>query len=178
MNLIGNVNLHNTSDYQLIYSSQLYGTFFNLYAKFDASLNGDIYTIKTISLKVINYKGIVNIGISRASQLLPDPNDTNGHVLNLEVQALNGNTDVELKNLNYAIKRGENLNVDRKLIPMHTNGNPMNNSLFDEEFFFREGVYADNKFPRRKPDPNEVVDNSLTDIKGGWICPRSTNSVL
>src|SRR6266496_6182820 len=52
--------------YHFVYASQLYGTIFGIYAKFepDPEYKGKNYAIKTISFKLINYKGSINIGLT------------------------------------------------------------------------------------------------------------------
>src|SRR5689334_20081329 len=51
--------------YHFIYASQLYGTFFGIYANFagDKTASGD-YQINKITLRLVNYKGAVNIGFT------------------------------------------------------------------------------------------------------------------
>jgi hypothetical protein len=52
--------------YHFIYASQLYGTLFSIYAKFDGSPidAGKFFEINKISLKLLNYKGCINIGFT------------------------------------------------------------------------------------------------------------------
>ena len=59
---------HDGQYYQSIYTSQLYGTFFVVYANFktEENLAKDSYFVKNISLRIMNYKGLINIGIENA----------------------------------------------------------------------------------------------------------------
>ena len=54
--------------YHLIYASQLYGTVFAIYGKFegkDITMNGEkAYAIEKICFELLNYKGIINIGFT------------------------------------------------------------------------------------------------------------------
>ena len=49
---------------QFIYGSQLYGTVFAVYAKFNCSIEGNEATLNSIDFKLINYKGCVNLGFT------------------------------------------------------------------------------------------------------------------
>lgn len=53
--------------YQFVYASQLYGTFFTVYAHFAGTNSTTGYDIKTITLRLVNYKGIINMGFAKDS---------------------------------------------------------------------------------------------------------------
>ncbi len=57
------------SVYHFLYGSELYGTLFGVFGRFhfDRSADGDLCRIKKVSLKLLNYRGNVNIGFSRHS---------------------------------------------------------------------------------------------------------------
>lgn len=50
--------------YHFVYASQLYGTLFAVYANFSGSNNGSSFTVDTITLRLLNYKGVINIGFT------------------------------------------------------------------------------------------------------------------
>lgn len=54
--------------YHFIYASQLYGTLFAIYGRFlpdsDKSITANNFPLKSISLKLVNYKGCINIGFT------------------------------------------------------------------------------------------------------------------
>ncbi|PQJ19920.1 hypothetical protein [Tenacibaculum sp. SG-28] len=56
-NLTGYVNLENTSDYQFIYASQSFGTFYCFYAKFAFTTINGKEMLSSIDFYVKNYKG-------------------------------------------------------------------------------------------------------------------------
>lgn len=64
MDLTTTIRLNSNSNdrFQYIYSSQLYGTFFNIYAKF--IFNEELGKIEKTVFQIVNYKGLLNIGIS------------------------------------------------------------------------------------------------------------------
>jgi hypothetical protein len=69
LDLITTVDLSYTGDgikpvYHFIYASQLYGTLFAVYANFVGTNNGPNFEITKITMRLINYKGLVNIGFT------------------------------------------------------------------------------------------------------------------
>ena len=51
--------------YQLIYSSQNYGTFYSVYGKFEVKNN----TLISIDFRLINFKGVLNLGIKNVTYM-------------------------------------------------------------------------------------------------------------
>jgi hypothetical protein len=53
--------------FQFVYGSQLYGTLFGVYARFKAteSDDGQWLYVKSLSLRLLNYQGILNIGFTK-----------------------------------------------------------------------------------------------------------------
>lgn len=50
--------------YHLIYASQLYGSVFAIYGRFEGNKNENSYSVTKITLALLNYKGIINIGFT------------------------------------------------------------------------------------------------------------------
>lgn len=195
---------HNDQYYQSIYTSQLYGTFFVVYANFktEENLTNDSYSVKNITLKIMNYKGLINIGIENAEFEAfwdQEQNNSLGGIITLQLKAL-ASDHCLVRNIDptHPFPKGESfLMVDRKLSKMSSNPDGIQNGIFDEEFFYRDGFQSDasgNLVPYTqlrtvKPD----IDDSITEedvqyplkkyavgIKGLAVprCARSKNLVI
>ena len=184
-NLIGYINLNDTENYQAIYNSQLYGTFFSIYAKFTKVKSAkddmlDHHKLEKIDFKIINYKGLLNIGIVDAGDL---ENLGDKHKIRLQVQALGGSNCISVSCKNYKIKIKDTFIVERELIKMHRNGEALYAGLFDDEFYYREGLPNNGEYKERSPKPNDTIEPSFLDntpiLKNpGSICPRSISFVV
>lgn len=62
INLIGYLNLKDSKNYQFLYASQNYNTFYGIYGKFEAEKSKEGYLINSITFLLVNYKGVINIG--------------------------------------------------------------------------------------------------------------------
>ncbi|RXG14222.1 hypothetical protein DSM03_101339 [Leeuwenhoekiella aestuarii] len=128
---------------QLIYASQLYGTFFAVYAKISSSRTESDKTgrqIDEITFRVVNYKGIIDIGLEKAEYNISTKE------IDLFVKAL-GNTSKEIKckNLNKLRKEKEDILVFRRQIEYLPNRN--NSGVFEIEKYYRDGT-----FTQERPD--------------------------
>ena len=187
MNLISNLNFSEKKDAQSIYSSQLYGTFFSVFALVDANKdNGNEYNLESIHLKIMNYKGVVNLGITKAVfEPNKDIENRKGGVLKIQVQALH-TMDVDLFPVENCqgqkLNIGGNIQTLRYVKPMHvtdssrgdsySNPEQLKNSVFDEEFYYREGkLYDDNMAKKKSHVPTEWEGSFIFHEAGGWICP-------
>lgn len=177
------IDLSKNDEFQEIYSSQLYGNFFGIFSSFKAgSSNDDCFELNNMELKIINYKGVVNMGISDAELYKLEENR---YVLKLEVQALNNQYTCNLNCDNIVIPKGSKILIDRRLKRMHPDCLALRNGLFDNEFFYREGGDV---YPERKPKPlewseklsDEIMNNFISDeaFQGDIQCPRRIVSVL
>lgn len=173
--------------YQCIYSSQLYGTFFSIFALVDADHTDgdDYYTLKGIDLKIVNYKGIVNIGIVGA-ELIDSTSTTNGKgdvikgkSLLIGVKALEDtpkDVPVVIETDSMEFKIGSEILVERFLMPMHKR-TPSKDGTFDSELFYREGLYnpTPNGYEVRlwddRPKKGNYVAPITVQAAGGWVCP-------
>lgn len=188
----GYVNLNDNDKYQPIYASQLYGTFFSVFAKLTTDgTNKDYYVIKKIDLKLVIYKGIIDIGITQAAFETESQKNKLGEIvkinptINMEVQALYDSEpkDLIVSNIDPTFKFYKNkdfLRVERKLKRMHGDNRAIKNGIFDTEFYYREGpLTSEEKYPKVCPKPDEWGE--LTQIHPeGYIgkCPRSKLKVI
>ena len=195
MELISSINLSNENDYQSIYASQLYGTFFAVYGKFTLQKSTDpkYYLLDTIDLLVINYKGIFNIGISDHKFVYDQTNQE--AILKLEVRAIYGDKTAEVKCKGAQFKKDGNsfLYVDRRVQFMHSGREAFKDGIFDEEFYYREGVELDasataansNGIPvyavddvDLDPRPTGFAPKATTAAPGSPKCPKSKNKIF
>ncbi len=190
------LDFSNNKEYQLVYASQLYCTFFMVYAKIDASLTGNDYTLNSIDLHLINYKGILDLGIRQAVFEWIQDNDNPDiyHAkIKIEVQAMYSSSpeDCKVKGINtdHTLKpRNSYLLVDRRLKPMHPenqNGKVMLvNGVFDSEFFYREGDVEDGRLATKPIDSEpatweDTIDDFTVDKGiGRPRCPRSQLKII
>jgi hypothetical protein len=214
LDLITSVDLRNEENkgeqvYQLIYGSQLYGTDFDVYAKFqgtrvtliDGKYEGweitdtmgelEAYKTEKISLILLNYKGILNLGFSGKSRIEFNPN-TKEKTFYLEVQGASDNIKDEFSfkedETPLIVPKGElvRLLVQRILMPLpdfrELLSNVRNDSkidqseklpqhppvtpLFDSEYFERDGIdlYKLND----KPGMAEIVKAEM--VRPGGRC--------
>lgn len=130
--------------YQAIYTSQSYGTFYVVYAEFTTEDDNDNYYVKNIKLKLVNYKGLINLGIADATfkPILDADGHSRGALINLTVKAFeNDSFTVSNCDSNHPFpKKDAQLLVNRNLAAMHSNKSPLEKGVFDEEFYYRDGI--------------------------------------
>lgn len=150
--IVLNLRLEDANRYQLVYASQLYGTFFSVFAKL--TIKND--TLKTIQLSLVNYKGQVNLG------LLPDTSGTWGpgeegleFTLHLKGNAgkhqYNDKEEIIVDCKNTPISDlDDGLVVRRLLLPMYEQSadltKQLSKGIFDTEFFQRDGAFVTNRY--------------------------------
>lgn len=189
LNLISSVNLSNNKSGEIgqsIYSSQLYGTFFMIYGVFDASFDesANIYVINSIHLKIMNYKGITNLAITKAFIISNKNEDgTEEYQLKVEVQAKvidENNSEIFLvdNSKNLIIKKEDTIILERFLKPMHQvneeeNFSALKNGVFDEEFFYREGEIINRKTQYVAKRIKQISENKPAMSLSGRACPFS-----
>jgi hypothetical protein len=145
--------------YQFVYGSQSYGTLFGVFARFMADMksDGSGCDLKSISLRLLNYQGIINIGfVGKISYSAtgPDP------VIQFGVQGMNTKTENDMAFANpVTVKKGQRLRMifQRTLHPLpgftvdaptRSQRNPAdelteeipNLTYFDTEFQYRNGT--------------------------------------
>ncbi len=219
MELVNYINFNENSRGQAIYSSQLYGTYFAIYAliksqqvtkelKNPESGNTEVikgYNLESMGLKIVNYKGVINLGITKAELLPVFITDSTegvekkiqvGLKLNIEVQGLHGDMDnffkVDFPKKIDTIHQGTNIETSRFLRPMHLaksigskfpspeTGKQLMNGVYDEEFYYREGK-IDSNFTKHIKDKYVARTWDQRDEpvdKSGWMCPFSSSMIL
>ncbi len=153
--LITSLNLDpHESHGQTIYNSQLYGTFFGVYAFIKSKEidgNNKERRITSLTLEVVNYKGELDLGIEKAVYKSKGPRK--GGTIYLTMRALIGNSlnnntakteDIEVENIQGELfEKGNYINVVRYLKPIHSENSEdstaLNEGVFDSEFHYREG---------------------------------------
>lgn len=184
MELSSNVHLSHKSNnrYQLLYNSQLYGTFFSIYGKFTVNESG---ILSHVAIKLVNYKGLINIGIKKFHPPKIEEVDLSEelNLVGFEKLSLHLVVEVEGFSNKFSDDCGCDLAVDttnedfyvvlsRHLQPMDDDA--LDNRLFDEEFYYRDGL--------RTIPVNRVgrdLETGLWDkANPGRICPRGVNKVL
>lgn len=190
--LSASVNFNDNENFQAVYSSQLYGTFFMIYARFETDYDEDdkAYQLKKAELFLANYKGTINLGIVQAEFFLDKKSKEAG--FKIEVQALYESKpkDLIVNNIDEKFKfyRGNsNLHIVRKTKRMHQVGKlsankapAIKNGIFDDEFFYREGpIMGDYTALKRTIRPEEWSSKTAFDVGGGgYLCPKAKNQIL
>lgn len=172
--------------FQVVYSSQLYGTFFSVYACFkftDTKVGGDF---ELVTFKIHNYKGPINIGIKEVVY------DSTEQQFLITVQGLGESKDdfekvATFKN-GISFSASKPMKFERKLVPLNdrdsdSNHMPFKHGFFDSEFYKRDG----DCYLRRPKDevafdnnPDVVLRNGLPSnpiAPGNQRCIRSTSYI-
>jgi len=189
MMYVGNVNLTNHTDFQAVYFSQLYGTFFGVFCKFDCDENENDanYCLEQVDFRLINYKGPLNLGITKVESKHLHEEDGVFHVVfKIEVQALGGKLEYPYQCHIDVPKLKSMFHFDRRVLKMKEYSMDQVSSVFDNEFYYREGLIDEGgEYPPRKPpvrqwnDPEESKKlNHTLKLVGGTKCPRSVCHVI
>lgn len=155
--------------YQAVYASQHYGTFYGIYGKFTVEKQKDIIFLHRIDLKLINYKGVLNMSMSKELEV-----DENAKELirNIRVVLLKVKVQAKLDNSNdeshyifekpLEVHKGTFFSVVSELVPLcGTKGSEMEPEVcgvFDNEFYYRDGL--SNEKRKMTEIPLEKGDNS------------------
>lgn len=189
MEISTNVYLSENSNlqYQLLYASQNYGTFYCVYGKFNVS-GPDLISV---DLKLINFKGTINLGIVSAKfeefQEEDIPNYFNltdnastrikFGLFAIDIKALEENTR-ETISINRKLNdfKDNFISVKRNLIKT---GN--DSGIFDTEFYYRDGLreayeFSDDYNSYRSGELNYVT-NTIPKSPG-YFCPRGYAKVI
>lgn len=139
----GSFQLDDAGRFQQVYSSQNYGTFYELYAK--CNLKNDYVT--SIDLEIINFKGPMNIGFATSNKLkskikFPSANSDSIMGLHLVVKGL-GSYHKKTIPLPKKVHKDsiKHFNIVRTLMPLNSDIKlKTENQVFDDEFYYRSGI--------------------------------------
>jgi hypothetical protein len=173
INFNSNIRLtaNDNNRYQTVYASQSYGTFYAVFAKFTVldilDNEGQVVPkkklLEKINLKLINYKGLLNISLEKGSE--KDPNayerrtDSKSLLIKIKVKgAADGELNTEdeiLFNEPVVIEDGMFVSIIRELLTLSGKTNeefmddsentPFVGGVFDDEFYERDGVLTKKK---------------------------------
>ena len=174
-----------------------------IYAKVktDHTSEKDNYFLEEAELKIINYKGLIDIGITRAEfeDLRGDKMNDYNSKFKIEVRAhyKSSTDDLKVKNINskQGLPKSKSLLlIDRRVRPMHldvskggtlddvTNKNAvaLKNGIFDTEFFYRDGILENGEYYDRVSPKPEEWDDIVTHNIGlaSPRCPRSRITII
>lgn len=141
INITCNINKQDIENNQLIYCSQLYGTFFAVSAK----LNVKKGLLKSMTLTLLNYKGLFNIGMLKETKntfkLIGDKAELTLY-LKANAGSHGNNKQLVVKCSNVPIINLKGLIVTRELQKMSNKikSDHLNEGVFDSEFYQRDGA--------------------------------------
>ena len=158
--------------YQFVYSSELYGTAFGIYARFKGTETPRSYQITAVSLRLVNYRGVINIGFAKNDVIYKSNAGKN-----LLICYVQGTAPAVEKEYTFStpveVEKGKPfpLTFDRRLVPLpgfekdfgaaNLNGkldqDAPQGPYFDSEFYYRDGV----DFYRRSLKPGLHGFNNL-----------------
>ncbi len=161
------ITFKNDLGLQEVYSSQNYGTFYSVYLSLESKPGSkpNQIEISNIHFKIVNYKGIINMGIVKVGVR---KDETEGYLeFEVQVRAMERNREFPLVEPNgdpmeIKIDRSKinRVIITRLLLPMSTNDfnpalgpNHVNNAVFDDEFYYRDGLTFDSSDNERKKRP-------------------------
>jgi len=194
-----NIFLHSGEDtrFQFVYGSQLYGTFFGLFAKFkfDIDSSKQSANIKRIDFELINYKGILNIEIE-SIDVYPNYEEieTKNDVLYIDLFVKAGIGDHKptigyTKEFSKSIKvtNGSYFSIYRTLLPLKSDSDSDQNTyknVYDSEFHERDGKISGLRKLAEFPDlfkyqSKDENDKSLASKRIASIrCQPSNNKII
>ena len=134
--------------YQSIYSSQNYGSFYEMYAKANFYEGSDSNLVESFDFIIVNYKGPVRVGFAKINEAKNELhfNKKEGIMgMRLIVNAKNSKNYMNYKipkSWNVTKNNMKQLNIFRMLIPMDGLGLRGSNQsqVFDSEFYERVGL--------------------------------------
>lgn len=146
-NYQGTIFLKNDLGLQEVYSSQNYGTFYSIYMAFDCVQDikdKEKVKIKNLKFEIVNYKGVLNLGI--VNVIWKPKADEKSAIFEIEVEAMTPKrcfTFPEEKEFKIDLKIYDKIVIERTLLKMsafNLSLNPNDNLVFDDEFYYRDGL--------------------------------------
>ena len=138
---------HSNEYKQLIYASQVYGTFFTIYGTFNTAPGRDQNhrLITEVAFELINYKGLLDIGLKKISF------EKAINCFHVQLEAMAPKNDIVLKNVE--VLSSEKLYFLRHLDPISMADKK---NVHDDEFYYRDGSYIAPKIPHHKLEAEDV----------------------
>ncbi len=181
--------------YQNIYASQAYGTFFGIHGKIFRNQNNKVDSIKLI---LANYKGHYNLLIRTATLSLGSHLNENCLVLKISIQAPISNfrpsdfeVDIEKNASGINLSNVKFFKVERELVSLsgHTYNElqkmdcklhrPIENGVFDHEFFFRNGsLIALRQIGDFNIDKESSDNSKISPRDGNLICRQRLSQLF
>lgn len=167
---------------QLIYCSQLYGTFFAVSAKLKLTANKK--NLESMDISLINYKGLYNIGILDITRTSWKYNNGKAELVlhlraNYGLHGFGRNLTIDCKNT--PLIDLEQLTVSRHLHRIFPKPHPhghikdhLYEDFFDNEFYRRDG-YAIGERPIRIPNEIEEENNEANKEKFDFTGVKTTD---
>lgn len=166
------------SSIQAVYASQLYGTFFGVFASFhveESQQDSKVRILKKIDFYLINYKGTLNMSIIDNfddPEAIQDAN-IEGFLIKLKVghhsesRAYQEKVTLDLEPYGGGLEFRENnfLNIERKLIPLAGEGSLLEIHESDSEEVIREKI----KYNREKSFHNGLFDSEFFERDGKYV---------
>ncbi len=187
------VNPGESQRFQQVYASQVYGTFFTVQARFQTAERenpeGD-YFIEKMDFEVINYKGILDIGlvdIQGPNSFRDKVEDPTLQIFQLQMRAMGPQQSENIPEytksgvaINAWISKGQVLQFVRTLVKLHDDETPLAGGIFDSEFYYREGLRKSNNYDPIEPKPQTSMDerSDSYNYSSGALCPKSKNYVM
>lgn len=180
LNLTGNVLLSSSAGHnQFIYGSQLYGTNFGIFCDFivhKPDENKKECEIIGANVKIINYKGILDLGILGQPTLelkkykfgKDDKDEEIALVMDIKLQAIVAGESLQSQNVainleDKLVKEEHLFVVKRDLIRLNKNNpkNPIVNGVFENEFYYRDGLRYVERKVTEVPEEYYFSDSNL-----------------
>ena len=134
-----------SNDFQLVFASQVYGTFFGIYARFDFTRQSERFKLNKITFRIINYKGQINIGIDAVKP--PEYNKNDPKNLNF-IFYLKGympplqDYECDFTRDEIYLEDGSQITFKRSMRNFTERpDDTFNMGVFDDEFYFRDGLF-------------------------------------
>jgi hypothetical protein len=132
------------TSHQVIYASQLYGTFFAIAARLNKDSTGN--KLASMDLTLVNYKGLYNIGMLDETRTSFDSNG-NTPKLTVHLSAFAGThgngKSIPVDCNHIPLSTLTKMEVNRQLHSFYSGGSPISKHLedncFDSEFYERDG---------------------------------------
>jgi hypothetical protein len=154
-------------------ASQVYGTFFGIYARFELLKMGNRNKLNQIHFRIINYKGLINIGIDKVKLPPNSGRDPNKISINFILKGYMKPVQdciCDLVDENIFLANGTEITFTRIMSEFVANADDhFNEGAFDEEFYFRDGLFPISAPVSRLED--EIEAQSTSGPKLGKRCP-------